>query len=94
MAAFLDVEINDAQLRMLVEQVSFASMKKNTDVAFNLESIDQFFLKTVKYFRKGQVGDWKNHLTHEMSERVEQIVREKITLPKLYRYELVEDKSE
>nr|GMD75414.1 cytosolic sulfotransferase 12-like [Ipomoea batatas] len=29
------------------------------------------------YFRKGEVGDWRNHLTDEMATRLDQIVEEK-----------------
>lgn len=90
LAIFLDMTIDDTQLETLIEQISFSNMKKNTDVAFNFESIDAFFLKTVKYFRKGQVGDWKEHLTDEMSDRIENMVREKIKLKKSFKYELPE----
>ncbi|KAG9153279.1 hypothetical protein Leryth_024085 [Lithospermum erythrorhizon] len=30
------------------------------------------------YFRKGQVGDWKNHVTQEMKEQIDQIMDEKL----------------
>nr|GMD81695.1 cytosolic sulfotransferase 12-like [Ipomoea batatas] len=29
------------------------------------------------YFRKGKVGDWRNHLTDEMATKLDQIVEEK-----------------
>lgn len=29
------------------------------------------------YFRKGEVGDWKNHLTEEMTERIDALAKEK-----------------
>lgn len=30
------------------------------------------------YFRRGKVGDWKNHLTAEMVQRMDQITEQKL----------------
>ena len=35
-------------------------------------------LKNNAYFRKGEVGDWKNHLTLEMATRLDQITEQKL----------------
>ncbi|XVF76018.1 hypothetical protein PTKIN_Ptkin13bG0234000 [Pterospermum kingtungense] len=31
------------------------------------------------YFRKGKIGDWKNHLTPEMGEQLDNIMEEKLS---------------
>ena len=31
------------------------------------------------YFRKGNVGDWKNHLIPAMATRIDQIIEQKLT---------------
>ena len=31
------------------------------------------------FFRKGKVGDWKNHLTPEMATRLDQITEQKLS---------------
>ncbi|MQM01624.1 hypothetical protein Taro_034385 [Colocasia esculenta] len=30
------------------------------------------------FFRKGEVGDWTNHLTPEMAEKLDRITKEKL----------------
>lgn len=30
------------------------------------------------YFRRGEVGDWKNFLTIDMSERIDVLIQEKL----------------
>lgn len=31
------------------------------------------------FFRKGEVGDWVNHLSASMAERVDQVIKEKLS---------------
>lgn len=67
---FLDKTITDDQLNKVMEHCSFDSMKENpktnNDVIFN--NGDQLFM------RKGDVGDWRNHFTEEMNDKVNRYI--------------------
>ncbi|CAN1161028.1 Cytosolic sulfotransferase 17 [Linum perenne] len=41
-------------------------------------------LKNSHFFRRGKVGDWRNHLTSEMAERIDDVTRVKLQGTGLY----------
>ena len=41
---------------------------------------NQLVIDNCDFFRKGRVGDWENHLTKEMTERLDQITEEKLEM--------------
>ncbi|KAL7081903.1 hypothetical protein ACP275_14G067500 [Erythranthe tilingii] len=64
----------------LVEEISrvcsFENLK-NLEVNKNGYS-PSGIVKNSSYFRKGQVGDWANHLTPAMAERMEKLIKTKL----------------
>lgn len=78
---------------LVLKLISFDEMKKSLmkeapgKTGYELESkaIDSPFqtpgprydVKYLKYFRKGIVGDWKNHLSQEQNRRMQQRIQEK-----------------
>lgn len=71
-ASFLgvDQQLDEAKLATLCEHLNFKKMQRNP--AVNLEPIISGMdaaSDSVKFIRKGEVGDWKNHMTAQMSER-------------------------
>ena len=45
-------------------------------------------MKEMILFRKGQVGDWKNYLSDEMSRRLDRVIAERLTYSsKSFKYE-------
>jgi hypothetical protein len=73
-AAFLGKTLSETQVTELADHLSFSSMKKNPSV--NLEPImakkngPDFLQSTeLRFIRKGEVGDWKNHMTPEMAAK-------------------------
>ena len=73
-ATFLGHDIDDAMLNKIAEQCTFTAMKKND--AVNKSAIAAFNVET-DFLRKGVVGDWKNHLTAEQSDKIEALVAKK-----------------
>lgn len=84
-----DKELKELVLKL----ISFENMKKTLmkeapgkhEYDLKSDAIDspfqtpgpRFEVKYLRYFRKGIVGDWKNHLSPEQNRRMDQRIREK-----------------
>eukprot|EP00794_Sanderia_malayensis_P009821 gene9821-10829_t len=70
-AKFLGRELTDGQVESLEDHLSFKSMKQ-ISVAVEDEKKLEMYVESAKkdqhFFRKGEVGDWKNHFTEEMNK--------------------------
>jgi Sulfotransferase domain. len=73
-AAFLGKTLTESDVSKLADHLSFKNMKRNPSV--NLEPImakknGPDFVQTneLSFIRKGEVGDWKTHMTPEMASR-------------------------
>lgn len=77
MAAFLGVEhvATEENVQKICDHVQFDKMQKNPAVnlepILKLKQIDTENSKT-KFIRKGQIGDWRNHMDNAMSDRFDQ----------------------
>lgn len=73
-AEFLGVsdKLNDEEMSRLCDHLNFDKMQRNQ--AVNLEQIYNHLnpRHSTKFIRKGQIGDWKNHMTKEISERFDE----------------------
>lgn len=76
-AKFLDKTLSDEEIFKLCDYLSFANMKTNR--AVNLEAIleksyGKHFLEqtSLRFIRKGEIGDWKNFMSDELSRRFDE----------------------
>jgi len=73
-AAFLQKPMTDQDALKLADHLSFKNMKNNK--AVNKEDFlekdiqAKLGVQTGKFMRKGEVGDWRNHLTEEQLEKM------------------------
>ncbi|XP_064393465.1 LOW QUALITY PROTEIN: amine sulfotransferase-like [Halichondria panicea] len=80
-ATFIGADVSDEVIDKVVAETSFDSMKK--DETANFSFVDKYLTATNPdsgaFMRKGEVGDWKNHLTPEQSAEIDQLCEEKLT---------------
>lgn len=75
-AKFLGVEdnITDEDVSRMCDHLKFDRMQKNP--AVNINSYLKFNKDNcVQFIRKGQIGDWKNYMSNELSERFDEWIR-------------------
>jgi hypothetical protein len=41
----------------------------------------QIATEETKFFRKGKIGDWVNHLTQEQSEKIDKVIEANLKAP-------------
>ena len=96
LAKFLGKDLNDDQLKSILDFCSFENMKKSP--AFDLkippeslatpnDALTEESPQEIKLFRKGQIGDWKNYLNQEMWKKIDEIVATKLEYKTPFKYE-------
>ncbi|TYG75638.1 hypothetical protein ES288_D03G047800v1 [Gossypium darwinii] len=74
---FTPEEENKEIVEQIVKLCSFESMS-NQDVNKLDKRYQQRPVSNSDFFRKGEVGDWVNHLSPQMAEKLDQITEEKL----------------
>ncbi|CAH1779253.1 unnamed protein product [Owenia fusiformis] len=75
MASFLGCPADENFLQEIAEKTSFNTMKQQTE-KFDVK--EAWKTKDGTMFRKGQVGNWKEHFTVEQNERFNKVYEEKM----------------
>ncbi|XP_062114755.1 cytosolic sulfotransferase 14-like [Humulus lupulus] len=73
---FSQEEESDGVVEQILEMCSLSKLK---DLDVNKHGQVRPNVENKIYFRKGQVGDWMNHLTPSMVERVSMVTKEKLS---------------
>ncbi|VAH53764.1 unnamed protein product [Triticum turgidum subsp. durum] len=84
LASFLDVPFTEEEEKSgVVDQVvSFCSFESLHNLDVNkTDGVERaggkIFIQHSSLFRKGKVGDWVNHMSNEMGEKMDRLVEEK-----------------
>jgi len=71
-AEFLGKSLSDEDVEKIVKHCSFDSMKDNPAITKVNSTVIRHHISP--YMRKGEVGDWKNHFTEDMNEKVDRYI--------------------
>ncbi|PSN57723.1 Sulfotransferase 1C2 [Blattella germanica] len=77
-AEFLEKKITEDEIKQLAEHVSFEKMSKNPsvnrqDVLKALKEEQQREDLPMEFIRKGEVGDWRNHMSPEIAAKFDEM---------------------
>ncbi len=72
-AEFLGMSLTEEQVKKIMEHTRFESMKLNDSVCPAPQAPREAF------FRKGEVGDWRNYFSQAQSEYVDKLFNERLT---------------
>ena len=68
--------VSDSQIEKLIEFTNFANFKEKEEKILLKQSAD-YFDQDMKFFRKGEIGDWQNHFTPELANRFDKEIEDK-----------------
>jgi hypothetical protein len=86
LAKYLGKDLSDEQLKSLIEFCKLDNLKKNPAFDMKLTNKEGQKLDPL-FFRKGEIGDWKNYLTEEMSKKIDDLVATHLTYRKPFKFE-------
>lgn len=81
LAKFLNVDLNDENIEDIADKCSFKKLKlASRTVKDNSLVADEVLARKMDQhmYRKGEIGDWKNHFTVAMNEKFDAIFKEEM----------------
>jgi hypothetical protein len=78
LATYLGKTYTTEQIEQLICFTSFNNIKKVAGLDFKAEIKKQMYERDMSFFRKGQIGDWYNHFSEELSSKVDDVVKRNI----------------
>ncbi|MFS8015687.1 putative quercetin-3-sulfate 4'-sulfotransferase [Helianthus anomalus] len=79
---FTTQEEKEGVIERIIKMCSFENLSKlevNKSGIQNGERARAIVSENRLYFRKGKVGDWENHFTDEMKEKIDKLINEKLS---------------
>lgn len=70
--------LNESEIEFLIESTSFKKMKEAEKTFKDDSRHSKIFKSDLIFFRKGEIGDWKNYFDEVMSKRIEAVVEKNL----------------
>ena len=84
-AKFLNVVLNDEQVKVIVDATSFSTMAVKESTRNTKQEEDEGTVSSgYKFYRKGEIGDWKNYFTVAESKMANGIIKRRLNAQGLY----------
>ncbi|KAK6146153.1 hypothetical protein DH2020_020022 [Rehmannia glutinosa] len=80
-ADFLGLPFSDDEKKQgLIQEISkYCSFEHLKNLEINKTGVHHKYVNNSTFFRKGEIGDWKNHLSSDMAERMKQVMDAKLS---------------
>ena len=75
MGDFLDKRVTEEKLDQLTDHLRIDNFSKNEAVNKNDLKAKGVFKEEGNFIRKGKTGDWKNHFSPELNERIDRWIQ-------------------
>jgi hypothetical protein len=72
---YLGKSLSDAQLKQIVEFTRFNNLKETAEK--KMLEVNQkagYFGEKMVFFRKGEIGDWRNYFSDEQAKRFDEFI--------------------
>ncbi len=76
-ANFIEADVSENVIDKVTAETSFNVMSKDNTANYSTSS-SIVYPGSTPFMRKGEVGDWRNHLTAEQSAEIDQLCEEKL----------------
>ena len=86
LSEYLGKKLSDEQIKSIIDWCSFDNMKKNPAVNYEWYKELGLYKKSGHFFRKGKIGDWLNHFAMDDSQKVDDIVENKLQTKLKFNY--------
>ncbi|XP_052799245.1 sulfotransferase 1B1-like [Mya arenaria] len=88
--SFLEIDISDSLQRDILDMCGFQKMAADKML---IQDQDGFFNENFRFFRKGEVGDWKNWFTVEQNEYFDSEWNKQIRADTIFQFKYTQNQA-